>query len=383
MKLSDGKKAALKRNRENTIERGRKKRHMMKFDKVVAVSLVLIGAAMTLVIVIKAVTRKDVSDAVPENYYKVMANYENETDDVDAKPGKVEGMPVSMMKEPTPVSCWGDSFTLTADEGTTSYAGILAGELNRTVYNIAADRDSLLGVAGREGGIPLMVTPFIIPEDKTPAEIVLNNENGNKTWLDLSKNAGLNPCEICGVEGMISRMGDKMYFTRSASGERTMIMETQPVTTRGMNLRLSDITVFFVGSDDMFADTEATVKVYRAMVDNLDEGNDKYIVMGPVRGDLAVMQALETALAAEFGDHFVNIRQKLCEDAEKPHDSFTLTDADIKLAKTGVIPESYFASEDYFSSLGTYATGMIAADSMRSLGFFDDEKTEETTAEAQ
>ncbi len=383
MKLSDGKKAALRRNRDNFIEKGRPARKIMRGDRTIAAVLVFMGVVMALFIAVKAVSREDVSQDIPENYYKVMANYENETDDVDADPNKMEGMPQSMINEPTPVSCWGDSFTLTADEGTTSYAGILAGELNRTVYNIAADRDSLLGVAGREGGIPLMVTPFIIPDDKTPAEIILNNENGNKTWLDLSKNAGLNPCEIGGVEGMISRMNDKLYFTRSASGERTMIMESEPVITRGMNLRLSDITIFFVGSDDMFADPAAVVDTYRKMVDNLDEGNEKYIIMGPVRGDLAVMQAAETALEAEFGEHFVNIRQLLCEDAQKQHEGHELTPDDVKTAKTGIIPEAYFVSEDYFSSIGTYATGMIAAEQMRNLGFFDDEATEETTKAEQ
>ncbi|MBR6401378.1 MAG: hypothetical protein IKS17_09235 [Firmicutes bacterium] len=379
MKLSDGKKAALKRNRDNTKERTKRRVRMSAGDRTIVAVLVAAGVVMSVFIAVKAMTRRDVSQDVPDNYYKVMANYVNETDDVDANPNQTEGMPHSMINEPTPVSCWGDSFTLTADASATSYAGVLASELNCTVYNIASDNDTLMAVAGREGGIPIMVTPFIIPEDKTPSEITLNNVNGEKMQLDMSKNAGLNPCTIGGVEGMISKMNDKLYFTRSTSGERTMIMEPAVVYTRGMNLRLSDITVFFVGSDELFADPEATVSVYRAMADNLDEGNDKYIVMGPVRGDLAQLKAVEEALSAEFGDKFLNLRQTLCDDAQKPHDNFTLSAQDIKDAQSGIVPEAYFASENYFNDIGTYATGSAAAEYMRSLGYFEDENTEQTT----
>ena len=310
MKLSAGKKAAIKANRGSVLQnkKNRRKNRFFKNDKFIVAGFAVLFAVMAVFTVIKSAARRDVSKEVPDNYYKVMNNFQKEIDDVDAKPNNIEGMPMSMVKEPMPVACWGDSFTLAADEGITSYAGIIASLENRLVYNIASADDSLMAVAGREGGIPLVVTPFIIPEDKTPVEIVIDNADGERMYLDLRKNAGLNPCVINGVEGMISKMNDKLYFTRSASGDRVMIMEPAVIETRGMELRLDDITIFFVGSDDMFADPEKATSVYKKMVEKLGD-NEQYLVMSPVVGGRAVTEPVEAALEKEFGDKFLNTRK--------------------------------------------------------------------------
>ncbi len=373
MKLSASKKAAIKRNKQNAIKMSsnRKKVRFFDGDKKIILGFGVIFAAMTLVIGIKAATRVDVSNEVPENYYKVMNNFQRETDDVEANPNKTDGMPMSMVKEPTPISCWGDSFTLAADEGIISYAGVMAGLKNRNVYNIASGDDSLVAVAGRVGGIPLMVTPFIIPEDKTPAEIVIDNKDGERMYLDLSKNAGLNPCVIGGVEGMISKMNNKLYFTRSASGERVLITEPAEIETRGMLLRRDDITVFFVGSDEMFSEPQAAAQVYRKMADSLG-GNDKYAVVSPVYGDRETLEAAEKALEAEFGDKFINARKRICENVDKVEELYEVSPNGKAQAKKGNIPDEYFLNESYFSASGCYAVGLAVSDALEEMGYFSD-----------
>ena len=386
MKLSAGKKEAIKRNRASVKDRKKsgKRIRMLESDKVLILAFAGLFAVMAAFIVIKAATRVDVSGEVPQNYYKVMNNFRNETDDVEADPNKTDGMPLSMRKEPTPISCWGDSFTLAADEGIVSYAGVLSGLKNRTVYNIAAADDSLVAVAGRVGGIPLVVTPFIIPEDKTPVEIVIDNAEGERMYLDLRKNAGLNPCIINGIEGMISRINDKLYFTRSASGARTMITEPVEVETRGMALRRDDITVFFVGSDDMFSDPQKTVQVYKKMAGSLGN-NDKYAVMSPVRGDRKTIEAVETALEAAFGTKFINTRKLLCENVEALNEVYPVSEDGKRQAANGDIPAEYFLNDDYFSEMGGYAVGSVAAEALEKMGYFTDaaetgESTETQTA---
>ncbi|MBQ9604551.1 MAG: hypothetical protein IJR45_03960, partial [Firmicutes bacterium] len=271
--------------------------------------------------------------------------------------------------------------TIAADEGIASYAGVIAGLKNRVVYNIAAADDSLVAVAGRVGGIPLMVTPFIIPEDKTPVEIVIDNADGERMYLDLRKNAGLNPCVIAGVEGMISKINDKLYFTRSASGSRVMITEPAEIETRGMALRREDITVFFVGSDEMFSDPAKTVQVYKKMVASLGK-NDKYAVMSPVYGDPKVLAAVEAALEKEFGNKFINTRKLVCENVDKVEEIYTVSPEGKTQAKNGTIPAEYFFNEDYFSEPGSYAVGLAASDALEALGYFDDaaQTQEETKA---
>lgn len=372
MKLSAGKKAAIKNNRgSGQNKKNRRKSRFFDNDRFVIAGFAVLFTAMAVFTAAKAAARRDVSNETPENYYKVMNNFQNEIDDVDANPNSIEGMPMSMINEPMPISCWGDSFTLSADESIPSYAGIMAVLKNRTIYNIAAAEDSLVAVAGREGGIPLMVTPFIIPNDKTPVEIIIDNADGERMYLDFHKNAGLNPCVINGVEGMISKMNDKLFFTRAASGDRMMITEPSAIETRGMELRRDDITVFFVGSDEIFSDPAKTVKIYRKMADSLGS-NDKYIVMSPVIGDRATLEAVENAMEAEFGEKFVNTRKLVCQSTDRVAEIYEVSEDGVKQANNGDIPAEYFFDENYFSEKGSYAVGLIASDALENLGYLAD-----------
>ena len=77
-------------------------------------------------------------------------------------------------------------------------------------------------VAGRQGGVPMIVGPCDIPAKKESVEITLTNEYGTELTPDFSKNGGLNPVTINGVEGVVSSINGKYYFTRSQSGYETL-----------------------------------------------------------------------------------------------------------------------------------------------------------------
>ena len=348
--------------------------------------ILVMAVALVIVCVRHAFTNENTDeDEIPETYYKFTHQYDSEVDDF-SEPGKEpekepqespDSDSFSSVKSAdllTPVSCWGDSFTVSYSDLSISYAGVIAGLSKRTVYNIGSPADSIKGIAGRQGGAPLLTTPFVIPSDKTPVEIAIDSSIGGRLDLDFSKNAGLNPCTIKGVPGLISKMNDKFYFTRSESGKEVMVYEPEEIVTRAMDLRREDICIFFVGSDSSVEeDPQRLVDAYRSMADYLL--NDKYLVLSPIRGDLEKLKTVEKMLEDEFGDKFVNTRLIFCNDAQQQHDDYKVPEDQINNAKQGIIPEIYFKEANYLSETGALALGTAMNDILEEKGYFDDAKT--------
>ena len=160
------------------------------------------------------------------------------------------------------ISCWGDSFNIAANQQTPSFGAYIAAACQTYVFNVASNKDNIEMVAGRQGGVPMMISPCDIPAKKQSVEITLTNEYGTELTPDFSKNGGLNPVTINGVEGVISSIDDKYYFTRSQSGYETFIYQPTPVQTRAMGVRNNDISIFFIGSVDKL-ETKERMKYIR------------------------------------------------------------------------------------------------------------------------
>ncbi len=347
--------------------------------------MLVIAVALVFVCIKYALTYDNTAEmSVPETYYKFSHKYDNEVADFSdplaepetepqADPSEGDATRISASKEITPISCWGDSFTVAFSDNSISYAGIIANIADRTVYNVGIPGDSLKTIAGRQGGIPLVTTPFIIPQDKTPVEITLDSSIGGRIDPDFSKNAGLNPCTIKGVDGMISKINGKLYFTRNESGTEVMVYEPEIVVTRGMSERRKDITVIFVGSDSSVSEPETFVQYYKNMVDYLE--TDMYIVLSPIIGDADKIKQTEDLLAAEFGEKFLNTRYALCAEAQAKHDDYIVSANDIALAKKGVIPQIYFRDGKYFNDFGSSALGTAVNKKLTDLGYYEAPRT--------
>ena len=98
------------------------------------------------------------------------------------------------------ISCWGDSFNIAANQQTPSFGAYIAAACQTYVFNVASNKDNIEMVAGRQGGVPMMISPCDIPAKKQSVEITLTNEYGTELTPDFSKNGGLNPVTINGVE---------------------------------------------------------------------------------------------------------------------------------------------------------------------------------------
>ncbi len=269
------------------------------------------------------------------------------------------------------ISCYGDSFTNAPNDATASYPGVLSILAQRTVYNVAVDNDSIFEMAAREGGRPILVSPFIIPTTKASTEVLISNNDGKALNFDFSKNGGLNPCKIQGVEGLLSVIDGKYCFTRAESGDETLVLTPTEVESRAMQLRRDDICIFFLGDDNIYKTPEKAVEIYKDMADYLTSENKSYLIVGPVKGEVAILNAANNALAEAFGDKFLDLRAYLINDAAEDL-NIKLSEDDQVLANNGIIPYVYFSGSKYFSAQGADAAGSAIYEKLSSLNYFTD-----------
>ncbi len=274
------------------------------------------------------------------------------------------------------ISCYGDSYTNAPDDATSSYPGVLSYLAQRTVYNIAVDNDSIFETAARQGGSPAYVSPFVIPANKSSTEVLVSDKDGRAINFDYSKNGGLNPCSINGVEGLLSVIDGRYVFTRTESGDETLVLTPAEVKSRAMLQRMDDVSVFFVGDDAIFKTPEKAVEIYKKMADSLNEKDRAFIVVGPIKGEVAVLEAANKALAEAFGDNFFNLRQYLLTDAAEDI-KITLSEDDRVLAQNGIIPYVYFSNNKYFSAEGADAAAFAIYNKLNELNYLTDGENEQ------
>jgi hypothetical protein len=275
----------------------------------------------------------------------------------------------------TPISCYGDSFTNAADSSTLSYPSVLSYKANRTVYNIAVNDETIYGMAARQGGIPAMLSPFTMRADKRHTEVYLTNTEDMDLDLDLSKNGGLNPCTIDGVEGLLSKINGKYYFTRSNSGEEKIIDTTTEVVTRAMQLRGNDINVFFLGNDSIYDTPDKAVEIYQKMVEAIPAEDKKYLIVGPIKGKAQSISDTNKIFSDTFGDNYLDLREYLTKQAADDI-GLTLSEADAELANGNFVPSEFFENSsldsNFLSDVGAEAVGTGVYQRLDKLGYLAD-----------
>lgn len=252
-----------------------------------------------------------------------------------------------------PISCWSDSFGVSASESITPYTSVLGSLVNRLVYNISVTDDDITMIGARQGSVPMYVAPLFIPGEIQPVEITLSTASGEKLTPHFDYNGGLNPCTINGVTGIISNINQKLYFTRSTSGADTIIYEPTQVVTRAMEEKRSDITIFFIGSDDIYADADKTLEMYQAMTNYLEDENKQFLIVSPLVGTKEDLNAVDQKLSTYFGNRYLNFRQYLLTNAEADY-NLQLNEVEKSFIAQGELPEAFFAGRNNLETTINY-----------------------------
>ncbi|MCR5591440.1 MAG: SGNH/GDSL hydrolase family protein [Lachnospiraceae bacterium] len=238
------------------------------------------------------------------------------------------------------IVCWGDSLTVSLD-GKSAYPDILRELSGCEVINYGVESENTAMIAMREGGLRVNVKATVLPADTDLIPIFLRTENNGHVFFLDNGDAGINPCFINGIEGELTKLNGSYYFKRARKGERIAVEEGTQLRTHGMvDAREDDVLVIFAGTNDLPDKKSVSniINLERSMLESAE--CDKYIIVGlTYAGGIPEIDAVNEALAEEFGDHFVDIRKYMLnfglDDA-----GITPTADDIADINRGEIPKS-------------------------------------------
>ena len=315
----------------------------------------------------------------------------------------------SVIKETCPgVVCWGDSLTAGGD-GTT-YPGIIQQDINNVVLsefdltyvvnpdlidyvdinynlsipvvNMGVGGENTDTIVGRNGAIPFVISSdLIIPESTVPVEISFSSQNGDQVAplrQDRDGLKGVNPVTIDGIEGRIEIKQDSptssdfsYSFRRSRRGESKGITKGTIIETDASNKYLDYITVIFIGQNGGYSDFEDLIEQQMAIIQHQDRNNDKFIIVGLHTGTAESRAALESAMEAEYGEHYINLREYMATKALSDAEIEPTAD-DERAMQQGSTPPSLLSDSVHFNAEGYTLIGDLIFEKMMELGFFDD-----------
>lgn len=335
---------------------------------IIVLAAVFIAIAVFSVIKGSASFMKETSGITTEEDY-VRYSHEYNKDNVygEEQTPNMENYP-SENFENIPIACWGDEICIAPSNYVPSFSAFISRNTSRIVFNMAIANCSLESMGGRQGGLPIYVMPCDIPAKKSSVEVALRNDYRDDLKLDFSKNAGLNPCSVNGITGVISEFDGTLKFTRDKSGFEEIILEPAVLTTRAMEYRRNDITIFFLGKASSYDNIEKAIDIYGRMTGYL--GTDKYIVVGPIVGDLKKIEAVNAALESKFGDKFLNLYNYLLNEAHTEN-SLTLSAKAKENINKGILPENYFEGNNHFNKLGAEIAGNKITEKLNELEYVD------------
>lgn len=342
----------------------------LKIEHIIVFLLSIILIIVIFLSVIKGganlIAKKDILTN-DDNYITYSHEYNKDNVYGEEQTPNMENYP-SEQFEDIPIACWGDELSIAPNNYTPSYAAFLSRNASRIVFNMALENCNAEAMGGRQGGLPVYVMPCDIPAKKSSVEVVLKNDYTDNLTLNFSKNAGLNPCSINGITGIISEFDGTLKFTRDKSGYEEIILKPTVLTTRAMEYRRNDITIFFLGKDTSYKDMNKLINIYDKMIAYLE--TDKYLIIGPVIGDVNTLKKANETLAQKYGDKFLNLYDYLLNTAPAEY-SLSITSKGNEQMQQGHLPENYLQNASHFNKLGAEITGNIVSNKLKELKYYD------------
>lgn len=330
--------------------------------------------------------------------------------------GKVISLPTIDLKNIAPqrrirkLVLWGDSIT------NTGYRNYVQAQLGSDweVIRGGIGGDSPLGIAGRQGGIPLCLNNgFVIPASNTESVAVgppysTKNTADEAAYISLGVVSAqryygdpgglLNPCTIkfndgvkdVEIEGTLTDNGNGWDFTRTTSGEEVTVPAKATLLTYGAKAyKDADVIVIYMGANGGYKTDNVLASFYQQMIDYTV--SKKAIVVGFHMGYIHFPAGSEKTywtedfrdiFRASFGDNFLDLKTEGVTNASKllvetgaytPGQAFT--DADADALANGYWPQSFASTNNYsdvhFNGYGSKAMAILVRQKMKDLGYLD------------
>lgn len=185
------------------------------------------------------------------------------------------------------VYCWGDSLTQGEGSNLKLTDGVFnsfnlhpyTNELtNFQAINLGCQGENVVTIMARQGADPMVVGGFTIPAECTPVAIGTNTAGIPTASGEVAKplnpmEAGINPCTIAGVKGILHRgssqnnSDDNYYFTRLEAGDAVTVPSNSEITTFAMANYRNGIAVIWMGANGGWSNVSDFIAKVQAMIE--------------------------------------------------------------------------------------------------------------------
>lgn len=305
------------------------------------------------------------------------------------------------------IVCWGDSLTAGAGGDGTTYPHVLETlirdnvissidmkkvtndgyirsylkpRLKVPVINMGVGGENTNTILGRNGGIPFVLSSDLqIPAGKVSVRISFESQNGRAVAPLRQGKAGMESVTIDDCEGTISIEQEsykseefEYYFTRNKPGTIQTAKAGTTIVTTGSQENRNYIPVIFIGQNRGYEDIEDLIYQQRAII-NHQSGNplERYIIVGLHTGTLADRAELETAMTAEYGERYINLREYMSTQGLTDA-GLEATEEDMQMMENGMTPVSLLVDGVHFNAAGYELIGKLIYTRMDKLGYFSE-----------
>lgn len=249
-------------------------------------------------------------------------------------------------------------------------------DIKINIENLGAAGDTSDTILGRAGVVPFVLSSKItIPETRTRVPVSIESESGDAVSPLRFSAVGMESVTIAGVAGKLEISQDSStslnytyYFIRDVVGSSVIAPKGTIVETSGSKNYKEHIPIILIGATGGWETSYELVSENLAMV----EAYDKYIVLGIPTGTTQSRYTMESLMRENFGDHYINLREYLCENGLEDA-GITPTREDLDNIEEGTVPASLRAASDndHLNDIGYRIVAELIYDKMKELGYFD------------
>lgn len=303
------------------------------------------------------------------------------------------------------IACWGDSITyglggqentfIKSDNGVIdasdwSYPDTLKYYTGLDVYNLGVCGETSYDIALRQGGIKMYVGKQVTVKQGVRAQINIVDEYGSQVMLEnfngyeTDNDEPANAVYINDTPFQLEADNGKLYISvyGDSSNKSIKIKKGTQVVTKAAHDISGDVLVIQMGSNGGWDDYDELIQQYKAMIDN--SGTECYIIIGDTdnpdesvdsayytdSSEVGIDDTLwEAALREAFGEHFINMRVYMIENALSTA-GLEPTQEDIDNIDDGRVPESLKHDFTHLNSYGYYAVGVAVYNKGIELGYW-------------
>ncbi|MCL4068789.1 hypothetical protein M3484_19685 [Pseudomonas sp. GX19020] len=223
----------------------------------------------------------------------------------------------------------------------------VGGETARTITSRTSALSMLAAFPGNE-----------IPAATAPVDVTLTYQDGAAVAPLVQGSLGVNPVEICGVVGNLSRVAGPpvVYrFTRSVAGAAVTMPSPSRVKTAAYDAFRGGFPIIGIGQNGGYVDLDDLIRMNWAMINWTSQGRaGRFLVWTRTGVNAATNAEMEARYQKEFGPRFVNIRAMLSSLWAFKTAGITPTQADLDAIGVGSIPPSFLSDAVHHNDAGQY-----------------------------